>query len=207
MHLLVNLTAILDLKNIANPLVHVSPNLWLDLREKHPEHCYGDIGSVETHRGPTGLAYPDIPYHYRIDLRSILGMAGEREGVAVAKDQWMTIAAEPKWRPFCFGGETLGVLAKKAAAEIKEPKGYANFIEHFLYWESVLKEAEPKGADEDTLGRYVMDTALLYQYSDDSNLSYTKFHAAIDYAKSCGDLVPSIDTRGRNGLVYVGSAR
>ncbi len=204
MHLLVNLTAILDLKNIANPLVHVSPSLWLDLREKYAEHCYGDISSVETHRGPTGLAYPDIPYHYRIDLRSILGMAGEREGVAVAKDQWMTIAAEPKWRPFCFGGETLGVLAKKAAAEIKEPKGYANFIENVLYVESSLRSIDTAGELEDTQGRCVIDTDVVYP---NAGLSYTKFCAAVDYAKSCGDLVPSIDTRGRNGLVYVGSAR
>ena len=178
MHLLVNLTAILDLKDIADPLIHVSPDLWDDLNDTYPEHCYGNSSAFDSRTYlASGSGYSDIPYHYRVDLRGILGWVGHKEAVAVSKDQWMAIASNPEWRKFCFGGETKSVLAKKQDTSEK-PRDYDNWLSGIDY---VCKLTDEFGR------KYVRRKVALDNWKDEGR-SAKDFAACEAYAIAKGDL-------------------
>lgn len=190
MHLLVNLTAILGLEDIADPLIHVSPRLWYDLNETYPAHCYGDLGVFDsTAYRPTGSGHPDIPYHYRVDIRGLLGLAGPREAVAVSKDQWMAISSRPEWRQFCFGGETRSVLAKKQQLQEK-PENYDNWFSDIDFQATVTNEYGQ---------RYVSRKVALDNWKGDGR-SAKAFENCEKYAIQKGDIAPG---RNDSGLIQI----
>ena len=186
MHLLVNLTAILDLKDITDPLVYVGPSLWRQLNVYHPDHCYGDPDEF------SGVGVADAPWHYQVDLRSILGLKGRKEAVAVSKDQWLEIVKNPSYRAFCFGGETKGVLAKKQEQYVStRPRGYDNWLAGVEY-----------ACGSDAFGRrYVPRRVALDNWKEEFR-SAKDFSSCESYAVAKGDVIHSRE--GDTVLLVIG---
>lgn len=146
MRLYIDLTEILKLDNVTDPAVSVTQEQWREIRETYPTSCYGDERLLNA---PMVFSIADAPNPYRIDLSAILDLVAPNDLVAVSKDQWEAIDANPEWEEHCFGGKSKSVEERerrttKRSERKKSPKMAAEKIEEPAAAEEYEYPADPE---------------------------------------------------------------